>query len=151
MADDLADLRMRVQRLEDQNSILQTFSLYSHSRDYHRPDDYARAFADDGAFELRDREGVVRHREDGTEQLLAYLDTCAQPPEVYDKHLLTQPLITEMTETEAKVESFWIFLTDRGTGPKVVAYGTYHDHLVKDGGTWRLKERLGRLESNSMT
>jgi hypothetical protein len=70
---------------------------------------------------------------------------------VYDKHLLSQPLITEMSDADAKVESFWVFMTDRGAGPKVVAYGTYHDHLVKDGGIWRLKERLGRLESNSMS
>jgi hypothetical protein len=151
MADDIEELRARVQRLEDHNAVLQTFSLYSHSRDYHRPDDYARAFADDGAFELRDQQGVVRHREDGTDELLAYLETCPHPPEVYDKHLLTQPLITSMSDTEAKVESFWIFVTDRGAGPKIVAYGIYDDHLVKDGDSWRLKERLGRLESNSMT
>src|SRR3954447_18550583 len=151
MPDELKELRERVQRLEDQNAILQAFSLYSHSRDYHRPDDYARAFSDDGVFELREQQGVVRHREHGTEELLAYLETCPQPPAVYDKHVVAQPLITELSDTEARVESFWIFLTDRGAGPKVVAYGTYEDHLVKDGGTWRLKERLGRLESNSMT
>jgi hypothetical protein len=151
MSDELSELRARIERLEDQNAILQTFSLYSHSRDYFHPEDYARAFADDGVFELRDQKGEVSHREDGTEELLAYLDKCPHPPAVYDKHLLTQPLIKEMSDGEARVESFWIFVTDRGTGPKIVAYGTYHDHLVKDGNAWRLKERLGHLESNTVT
>ena len=151
MPDEVEELRARVQRLEDHNAILQTFSQYSHARDYNRPDDYAKAFAVDGVFELRDQQGAVRHREHGTEELLDYLDSCPHPPAVYDKHLLTQPLITEMSETEARVESLWVFLTDRGAGPQVVAYGRYHDHLVNDGGTWRLQERLGRVESNNMT
>jgi hypothetical protein len=151
MSDELAELRERVRRLEDHNAILQTFSLYSHSRDYFRPAEYAQAFADDGVFELRNQQGDVSHREEGTDELLAYLEKCAHPPAVYDKHLLTQPLIREMSDTDARIESFWVFVTDRGAGPKVVAYGTYDDHLVKDGDSWRLKERLGRLESNSMT
>ena len=151
MPNEIEELRARVQRLEDHIAILQTFSQYSHARDYYRPAEYVRAFADDGVFELRDQDGSVRHREHGTGELLAYLDTCPHPPDVYDKHLLAQPLITEMSDTEAKVESFWIFLTDRGAGPQIVAYGRYQDHLVNDAGSWRLKERHGQLESNSMT
>jgi hypothetical protein len=147
MADELEELRKRVERLESQNAILQTFNQYSHSRDYYRPEVYGRVFADDGVFELRNQQGQVQHREEGTEQLLAYLDSCPHPPSVYDKHLMTQPVITELSDTEAKVESFWIFVTDRGSGPGIRAYGTYHDHLVNEGGTWRLKERLGRAES----
>src|SRR5207302_9379820 len=130
MPDELEELRARVRRLEDQLAILQTFSLYSHSRDFYRPEGYAQAFADDGVFELRDLDGAVRHREDGTEELLAYLHTCPHPPAVFDKHVLTQPLITEMSDTDAEVESHWLFLTDRGAGPSIVAYGSYRDHLV---------------------
>jgi hypothetical protein len=145
---ELAELHQRVQRLEDERAIMGVFSRYSHAMDYGLLDLYREVFAEDGTFDSRRAGGDRIHIETGTDELIAYVaERAADRAATVDKHLLAQPMVVELTDTEARVESFWVALHDKGAGPVIYAYGRYNDHLVKVDGRWRIKERRSELEA----
>jgi hypothetical protein len=45
------------------------------------------------------------------------------------------------------VESFWIFLADRGQGPAIAGWGVQYDTVVKRDGSWFLQHRDARAEA----
>jgi hypothetical protein len=63
-------------------------------------------------------------------------------PEVVPWHVISNVLITDATEQEATVKSFFTFFTRRGDeAPVVSSIGYYDDVFANEGGTWRVKRR----------
>jgi hypothetical protein len=67
--------------------------------------------------------------------------------QLYDRgetpwHVISNVLITEETETEAKVKSFYTFFTKpKGGAPVLRSIGWYDDVFASEGGRWRVRRR----------
>ncbi|MSQ25504.1 MAG: nuclear transport factor 2 family protein [Dehalococcoidia bacterium] len=143
----LQQIMERLEALEAEKAIQETFSKYSHAMDYGLLDSYANeVFTPDGIFEVGDTTGKVMHREEGTQQLIAYLASKKHPPEKYDKHLIAASKF-DIKGDKAHVESFFVALKDKGNEPIIGSYGYYFDDLVKINGTWRIKKRKAVTEA----
>jgi ketosteroid isomerase-like protein len=61
-------------------------------------------------------------------------------------------LVIDVDGDEAHVESYWQLLERDGDGhPILVAFGRYHDRLVRDADRWRLAERHAEIDANTRT
>ncbi|HEX6458264.1 MAG TPA: nuclear transport factor 2 family protein [Thermoleophilaceae bacterium] len=54
---------------------------------------------------------------------------------------VTRPLIG----VGGRVRSFNLFLKSTPAGVAVFGMSRYHDHMVKDGGDWRIRSRVNRI------
>jgi 3-phenylpropionate/cinnamic acid dioxygenase small subunit len=60
-------------------------------------------------------------------------------------HLITNILVDRHDDDSAEVRSFNLFLKSTPAGVAVFGMSRYHDHMVKDGGEWRIKSRVNRI------
>jgi 3-phenylpropionate/cinnamic acid dioxygenase small subunit len=60
-------------------------------------------------------------------------------------HLITNVLVDRHDDHTADVRSFNLFLKSTPDGVAVFGMSRYHDHMVKDGGEWRIKSRVNRI------
>ena len=60
-------------------------------------------------------------------------------------HLITNVLVDEHDEHNAKVRSFNLFLKSTPAGVSVFGMSRYHDELVKVDGEWRIRTRVNRI------
>ena len=138
----------RIEALEEEREIIQALYRYSHKVDYGPPEVWANVFTEDGVFDVYGIDGKSIHKEKGREELAHYLSTKKLPPVLYDKHLISSPVIN-VKGNKARVESYFVMLRDKDeTGAMVVSYGRYHDTLVKKNGTWLIKERRAEVETS---
>ncbi len=71
------------------------------------------------------------------------------PPLAYEKHLIASPVI-EINGDRATVEAYVVTLRDEAPGgPRVSAWGRYHDGFVKQNGRWLIQERKAEMEAVS--
>lgn len=146
VAAELAELRRTVQALSDEREIVRTLYRFTHTIDYGLAEEFVSLFTEDGVFDVRHLQGRQGARRAGREQLAAYLAGHARPPRSYGKHLLLQPTVMLESEDSARAESYFAVLEEQVGGPYLKTYGRYFDHLVKDGGRWRIKERRCEVE-----
>jgi 3-phenylpropionate/cinnamic acid dioxygenase small subunit len=143
----LNDVLQRLRLLEDERAILRTLSLYAHYLDSGRDDDWLDLFTDDAVLNVRRRvagSASQPHRHTGKEELRKFVtehSKMAAPPASYDKHLYSSPLLT-VDGDEARVEQYAAGLDDDPSGPSLGRFGRTFDHLVRQGGRWRFKERI---------
>ena len=142
----IEELAKRIEALEAERDVLETCYRYSHTIDYGPPEAWAEVFTEDGVFDVHTLEGKPGHKETGRAELAHYLSTKELPPAKYDKHVIFSPMIT-INGDEAKVESYFAAFKDAEGGPAIGVYGLYHDTLVKQNGTWLIKERLAEVET----
>ncbi len=142
----LEELAKRIEALEAERDILDTCYRYSHTIDYGPPEAWAEVFTEDGVFDVYTAKGKQGHKENGRAELAQYLSTKDLPPVKYDKHVIFSPMIT-VNGDEAKVESYFAAFKDGDGGPAIGVYGLYHDTLIKENGTWLIKERLAEVET----
>jgi hypothetical protein len=140
----IADLVERLGRLEDERAILGVLHRFTHCIDYGRERDFVALFTEDGVFEVRRRNGETARRE-GHEELLRFMKSHTRAPGYFHKHLLLSPVIT-LDGNAARAESYWALLDEQSGGPFVKSFGRYRDHLTKDGGEWRIRERKAEVE-----
>jgi 3-phenylpropionate/cinnamic acid dioxygenase small subunit len=92
---------------------------------------WTRAISDDEA-------EVVEGRDD----LMARLErSWARTPQPVSKHVISNVLIERETDEEAEVRSYKTVIRVVDGTPTVASSGWYHDVLVNEKGTWRIKER----------
>ena len=143
----LDDVLERLRLLEDERAILRSLHLYAHYLDSGRDDDWLDLFTDDAVLDVRRRVtgGVNQpHRHVGKDELRKFVvehSKRAAPPASYDKHLYSSPLIT-VDGDEARVEQYAAGLDDDPSGPSLGRFGRTLDHLVRQDGQWRFKERI---------
>jgi 3-phenylpropionate/cinnamic acid dioxygenase small subunit len=150
MASDNAVLNEVLERLcllEDERAILRALYLYAHYLDSGRDEDWLGLFTDDAVLDVRRRVagGASKpHRHAGKDALRAFVirhSKTAAPPAAFDKHLYSSPLIV-VDGDEARVEQYSAGLDDDPSGPSLGRFGRTFDHLVRQDGGWRFKERI---------
>lgn len=140
-----------VHELLEERAILRLLHRYGHAMDYGDEEAWVDVFTPDAVFDVVEVVGGRRvHREEGRAGFARYIAGYGKPPAVYRKHIMVDPII-DVAGDEARVEAYWFFLVrDDATGhPAVVAFGRYHDRLVKLDGRWRIAERFAEVEANS--
>jgi len=122
--------------------IRDTLARYTWSGDGLRVDELARAFCEDGVLEVRGRPphvgraaiadfiGGVGAAGDAAHQATA-------GPRIV-RHNLANVRFVEMTESSARVESYFTVLTEIGLDH----YGRYRDRFVPVGDEWLIEHRL---------
>ncbi|MBI2867901.1 MAG: nuclear transport factor 2 family protein [Chloroflexi bacterium] len=151
----LEEVLQRLETLEEERAILRAMYQYGHSIDYGKEQEWVDCFTEDGAFDVRRREGLpgsgrVRHQ--GRAALAAYISKHTRAPNKYHKHMLVEPVIT-LKGAEASVASYFARLDESAAGePYILAFGRYHDKMVKcPDGKWRFRERIADIEALSRT
>jgi hypothetical protein len=67
-------------------------------------------------------------------------------------HVVVDPVIAvDLENSRAHVESYWLLFQrdDEGGRPLVVAFGHYHDTMVKQDGRWLIEERLADVQATA--
>jgi hypothetical protein len=144
------DLVKRLELLEDERAILQTLYRYGHCIDYGLEQEWVGLFTEDGIYEIRFRQPGSVMRKEGCQALAQFIAKHTRAPARYHKHLLVEPLITLESNNQATVESYFVRV-DEGEGKLyMLAFGRYHDRLVRHNSRWLFKERICEVEAQSL-
>ena len=148
-----SDLNREVRLLLEERAVLRTLHEYAHAMDYGDEKAWVDAFTSDAVFDVVDVVAGSRvHREEGHEQLAAYVAAYPKPP-AFRKHVIVDPVIdVDLDAGVARAEAYWILLQrDDGDGtPAITAFGHYRDTLVHHDGRWRIKERYADVEATNV-
>jgi len=109
-------------------------ATYTHALDDGRTDDVVATYCPDGAFELVGRgtyEGHAALRE-------VY---AGWKPRVPQRHLISNPLVTERSDEEATATSDVVLLVEIESAWSVQFVARYVDVLHHDAGTWKFHRR----------
>ena len=139
------DLAKRVRALEDERDILHAVYSTNHGLDNGVKDLWLDSWTDDGAFEIRRRDGT-KSRNEGRAALERMV--AGYKPTKFSKRAIVAPVIT-LEGDEARVMSYFIRFDERDMKtPFLYAFGRYTDHAVRcPDGKWRLKERIADVEA----
>lgn len=144
-SEELAELKARIARLEDERAVITTLHRFTHYIDYGREPEFVELFTADGVFEVRHRQTGAIARRAGRAELSRYIAGHTRAPRRFHKHLLLQPVVA-LEGAIARVESYFAVLEEREGGPYVKTYGRYLDTLAKEGGSWRFAERIAEVD-----
>ncbi len=128
--------------VEDRLEILNLIASYSHAADDGSPEDYAACFTPDGEFHGRvgmpDEVKIV-----GRAALLKFAGAAAaRRGAVQNRHIQTNTMIVEQTETTAHAKTYLLVMQTRGANPPEPGLtSVYDDQLVKTDDGWRIRIR----------
>ena len=137
----------RLEVLEEEKAILQTLYRYGHNIDYGLEQEWVSLFTRDGVFEIRFRKTGVNRRNEGQEAQANFIASHTRPPEKYRKHLIIEPIINLRGKNKATVESYFLRVDESDGQVFILAFGRYHDRMVKQAGEWRFQERIAEIEA----
>ena len=138
----MTGIEARLQRLEDEQAILDTLYGYGHGLDYGHEDAWIDCWTEDAVLDWPGRALMRGHAE-----LRAGFRKHTHAPTVFHKHVVVEPRIS-IDGDRASVVSMYARLDRYTDGPKIRAFGRYRDTLVRCAdGRWRLKERYPDIES----
>jgi len=138
-----AEASRRLRAVEDERAIVRLLHRYCHTAD--DGDDFGAIFAADAVFDVRMSDGRLIHAYDGRAAIQAYMDGRDIPPDRFDKHLVSAPVV-DLDGDAAAAESYFVILQSNAEHV-AVSYGRYHDRLVKTDRGWRLAERTIEAEA----
>jgi len=146
--DELAEIRSRLRRLEDERAILRTLHAYGPAVDRADRDAYLDLWTEDAAFDSRGRNpGDVTRVVRGVEARTDFIVHFSRPPVGWHQHQVVEPLI-ELDGDTARVRSYFCVLREEEEMPGVWVFGRYRDTLVRcPDGRWRFSERIAEVES----
>jgi hypothetical protein len=146
------DFEREMRLLLEERAILRALHEYAHAMDSGDEQRWVDSFTADAVFDVVEVVGDRRvHREHGHGDLAAYVAAYPKPPH-FRKHVVVDPVIeVDLEHSCAHVESYWLLLQrdDEGGRPLVVAFGHYHDTMVKQGGRWLIEERLADVQATA--
>jgi len=128
--------------VEDRLEILNLIASYSHAADGLDPEAYADCFTEDGAFV--GRVGMPDEiRIEGRAALVKFSTRAiAGRGEIQNRHIQTNTMIHDQTETTAGARTYLLVMQTVGGGaPAPGLTSVYEDDLVKTAAGWRIKER----------
>jgi 3-phenylpropionate/cinnamic acid dioxygenase small subunit len=154
----LAALLARVEVLEQQQSILDLLYRYGHAIDYGLEKEWVDCFTPEGAFDMRHRLtagsgtspngqwDTIDQRLEGHDALLGFVAGHTRAPDRYHKHVVVEPRIT-LEDSEARVESYFMFVHEHDGRAEVGAFGRYKDVVTRGADSrWRFVERIAEIE-----
>jgi ketosteroid isomerase-like protein len=140
-------LEARVRELEDERDIVRAFHRYNRAVDYEGDAAaFAEVFTGDAVSVVLDSAGAVLHHEKGLAEVHAYQARSASRRGGTPKHLALAPLV-DIEGDVAEVENYFLAFADSGDGPGVHVYGRSRNVLVRENGSWRIRERRADTES----
>jgi hypothetical protein len=110
-------------------------AAYTQALDDGRAEDVVATFCPDGSCDMP---GLGRH--EGHDALRAAYEQWK--PRKPQRHLITNMLVAEWNDAEARVTSDVVFLMQTERGWAVGVVGRYDDVLHLDGGNWRFHSRV---------
>lgn len=138
----MASLEERVQRLEDEQAILDTLYAYGHGLDYGLEDAWIDCWTPQAELDWPGRPFMRGHA-----QLREGFRAHTHAPQVFHKHIVVEPVIT-ITGDSATVDSMFARLDRYPGGPGIRAFGRYRDTLVRCAdGRWRFTARYPEVEA----
>ena len=131
------------------SAIRATLAACSQAGDARKADAYAASFTEDGILDLGDPRLASR------EAIRAWMTAPSVIPQPgaevrapgYVSHHLTTCRIDLLSETEAKVRTYWLVITAKGLDHS----GYYDDRFRKDGDAWLIARRKPRTLWTSET
>ena len=151
----LEQLEARIKVLEAEREILRTLNQYGHAWDYGPDDVRLDCFTDDGVFRVSPSPLVdVQPFECRGKQEMwdKWISHHVHAPDAYFKHVMVEPKINLLSDTEASVHSMLALWFHRDGSPYLASYGRYIDRMVKcPDGRWRLKDRTAELEAQDFS
>ena len=120
-----------------------TIYRYAHAFDENDMDAFADCFTEDGVIKRAGGDVVGREeiRRIFAERRNGYDERGEQP-----RHIVTNILIDQRSETEATVTSY-LMLTVTASGTEIRVSGRYVDEMVLDGDRWRFASRETAVDS----
>jgi len=113
-------------------------AAYTQALDDGRTDDVVATFCDDGAVNIP---GLGEAQ--GHDALRAAYD--AVKPQVPQRHLIVNTLVTDWSQTDATASSDVVFMIRGEKGWSIFLVGRYADQLRHDRGTWRFAHRTAEF------
>ena len=116
-------------------------AAHAHAQDDGRTDDLVALYCPDGVVEVPDA-GTYEGRD-------AIRDTFARwNPKLPQRHVISNTLVTDWNEHEAKAVSDVVFIQKGESGWVVQVVARYHDTFEKTGGVWLFRRRTSRYASS---
>jgi hypothetical protein len=128
--------------VEDRLEILNLIASYSHAADGLDPEAYGACFTVDGVF--HGRVGMPDEMKvTGRDKLVKWhARAIAQRGEVQNRHIQTNTMVVEQTETRALVRTYLLVMVTRAGGaPTPGLTSVYEDEIVKTDEGWRIAVR----------
>jgi ketosteroid isomerase-like protein len=145
----VVDLERRLQALEDEKLIIETFHRYTHAIDYGDEAGWVDCFTPDGVFEVRSRHAEpTTKRITGREELAAFVSQHTRAPELWHKHIVLQSVV-DLDGDSATCMSYMAALVDHDDSPHIKVFGRYDDRVTRCAdGRWRIAYRIAEVESS---
>lgn len=143
---EIAGLRDRLRRLEDEREIGLVLASYGPGLDDGDEKGWADCFTDDGVWETTGPGMRRRHHREGREELLEFARQHTRSPEHLHKHCVFGSRIGVDGDAAVAV-SYFVRLDALPDGPVVVAFGRYHDRLEHVSGVWKIAHRRCEIQS----
>jgi hypothetical protein len=146
-ADEIADLRARLMRLEDERAIITRLHRYGQSIDAGDEAAWVDCFTEDGSFRSGGRVDRPTREVNGRDALRAFIARHSRRPERYHQHVLVEPIVVLDGDT-ASCSSAFMVLMEHKDQPLLRVFGRYDDELVRDtDGAWRFRLRISSIDS----
>jgi hypothetical protein len=113
-------------------------AAYTQALDDGRTDDVVATFCADGSVDIPGLGTAAGH-----DALRAAYD--AVKPQVPQRHLIVNTLVTEWSQSAAKASSDVVFLLRSDNGWQVFLVGRYSDQLRNENGTWKFAHRTAEF------
>jgi hypothetical protein len=135
---DVEDGLTRLNRIDAEVGVAHTLSRYAHAIDYGDMEGLADCFLEDAVVFTNLPLGNLQ----GADAILEFYRGRPSAPEKFEKHCISNCLVTMVSATEASAKSFYFLIQDRPTGPFISHYGRYIDRLTRcQDGNWRFNTR----------
>ena len=155
----IGQLKARLERLENLESIRDSLHRYAHSIDYGRQSDWTDCFTEEGRFVFKflpgkspypgpqPADGAVFAFK-GRAELTSFIQGHSRAPDVFHKHLMVEPLI-DLQGNTARVSSYFVLVLEMEDGSRdVFTFGRYLDVMERGtDGRWRFSERIAEVEA----
>jgi 3-phenylpropionate/cinnamic acid dioxygenase small subunit len=146
MPDSVAD---RLGRLEARIEIDRVLWQYAHAIDYGDVDAWIDCFTADAVWEVDHKVNDTTMTWTGHDELAAYARSHSHAPDLYHKHVVSQPLVDVDGDTATSRCYFMVVVAEPPAQlPHLVIFGRYVDRLRRDAdGRWRISKRIAEPEA----
>jgi len=129
---------------EDRQAIYDNLNRYAWCLDQADGAGVASTFTSDGAIVASDG------RYEGRSEIERFVNNAGSAPGFFGRQHHVQPLFIEEKDGGYLLTSYWMVVTwHAGEAPFIVYIGYYLDTCVRDGDTWRMREKIIRRWNNA--
>ena len=145
----LENLASRLQRVEDELSIVRLLSRCAHAVDYGDEETSLDSFTDDATWQGRHvSTGKTFIQHSGKDQLAEFFRAHTRAPHLYHKHFVADISIDIRGDDASSSAYVMLVVSGPGSLPALGGFGRYHDEIRRCAdGEWRIASRLAEVEA----